>query len=89
MAKLSISLAIASLTVSLTPAANDYEAGQENGATYVSLVDQVNVLFGAATSQHGGSCEIDTTPVLASALGISTAPSNDSNVIALASCEPE
>jgi len=89
MTKLSISLAIATLTVSLAPAANAYSVAPEADAVYTSPVEQINVLFGAATPHQDGVCELAVTPVLAAALGISTSPDSEDAVVALASCEPE
>ncbi len=70
MTKLSITLAIASLTLSLAPAANAYEQGPEAAPELVSLATQVNVLFKAAEQAQDGQCSVHIEPVMATLLGL-------------------
>lgn len=89
MTKLSITLAIATLTVSIAPAANAYSVAPEIDSYETSVVEQVNVLFGSVKDHQNGICELNVTPVLANALGLSTPQNGTQETVALASCEPE
>lgn len=89
MTKLSMTFAIATLTVSLAPSVQAYAVEPDASIYEQSVVEQINVLFGAATQTPEGICELDLTPVLADALGISMASDAQDVTVALASCEQE
>ena len=70
MTKLSITLAIASLTVSLAPAVHAYGQSPEGAAQDVSPVTQINVLFQAAAQANDGQCSVGVAPELVALLGL-------------------
>lgn len=85
MTQLSITLAVATLTLSLAPAAQAYSvAPQEDEAT----LTHVTHLF-AETQTEYGTCDLDVTPILATALDLPSFENMDGFDIALASCEAE
>lgn len=70
MTKLSITLAIACLTVTLAPAVHAYGQGPEASGQDTSIVSQVNVLFQAAEKANEGQCSVGFAPELVTLLGL-------------------
>lgn len=70
MTKLSITLAIASLTVSLAPAVQAYGQLPEATPQVTSVAQHVNVLFTSAEKAQDGQCSVGVDPALVTVLGL-------------------
>ena len=70
MTKLSMTLAIASLTVSLAPSVQAYGQGPEATQQASFTTKQLNILFKAAERANDGQCSVGIDPTLVAVLGL-------------------
>ncbi|SEV98595.1 hypothetical protein SAMN04488515_0523 [Cognatiyoonia koreensis] len=89
MTRLRMTFAIATLTVSLAPAAQAYAVGPETTDMEISVVERINVLMGATADHQDGICALSVTPVLATALGLSMPLEARESEGEFATCEAE
>ena len=82
MTRLSMTFALASLTVSLAPAAQAYGTDME---AITSDLSAPVVLIGAKQPDVDGACTVNITPILAAALGL-TAPNADAAPVIQQAC---
>lgn len=70
MTRLSISLAIASLTLSLAPSVQAYGQQPEAAQAHISVVTQINAMFQSAQEPQTAQCSVAFAPDLFAILGL-------------------